>query len=85
MEPEKKDVTEAIKLINNRYLLVNAVVERVRTLKKRLTFSEAESDGTFINRALQEIVEGKIRIKGSKGKTAKHSGGSQGGGKSWAA
>jgi DNA-directed RNA polymerase omega subunit len=85
MGDEKNAVTEAIQLINNRYLLVNAAVKRVKTLKKKVTFSEVESDGTFINRALQEIAEGKIKVKSSTGKAVNPSSGGNGGGKSWAA
>lgn len=55
-------ISKAMKKIGNRFLLVNAAAKRAKSLKKRLTFSEVESDGKLINRALEEMAEGKIRV-----------------------
>ena len=55
--------TKAIKKFKNRYLLVNVVAERVKNMKKQPTFSEVEEDGILIDKALQEVADGKIKIK----------------------
>jgi DNA-directed RNA polymerase subunit K/omega len=55
--------TKAIERFKNRYLLVNVVAKRVKSMKKLPTFSEVEEDGVLIDTALREIAEGKIRIK----------------------
>ncbi len=62
-----EDITRAVERIKNKYLLVNVVAERVKALKKKPTFSDVESEGELIKKALQEISEEKIRIKNSSG------------------
>ena len=55
-------VTKALQNVENRYLLVNAIMERVKIMKGKLTVSENESDGDLINIVLKEIAEGKIKV-----------------------
>lgn len=82
---EKKDITKAMERVENRYLLVNVVVERVKSMKKRLATTDDEVDGTLINRALKEVAEGKIKIKDKIEESMDASSGGGGGKTPWVA